>query len=107
MLSLDHPLGLGGSETRVGKHPDLRSDVAPVPWGPELLQPLPQALPHVDDPVSHSLDAVAPLLVQGRVFYDSIHYPAAVGWRVGVHGTDDQGHLGPTMLYIDCVLDFT
>ena len=89
ILSLDHPLGLGGGEPSVGEHPDLGGDVTPVPRRPELLKSLPQALSHVDNPVRHGLDAVAPLLVQGRVLDDSVHNSAAVSWRIGVHGTDD------------------
>ena len=38
------------SEAGVGEHPDLGGDVAPVPGGVQLLQLLPQARPHRDDP---------------------------------------------------------
>ena len=80
--------------------------MTPVTRGAELLQPLPEPLPHVDDPVRHGLDAVAPLLVQGRVLDDSVHNSAAVSWRIGVHGADDQGHLGPVMRSVNWVLIF-
>ena len=38
------------SEAGVGEHPNLGGDVAPVPRGVQLLQLLPQARPHRDDP---------------------------------------------------------
>ena len=80
--------------------------MTPVTRGAELLQPLPEPLPHVDDPVRHGLDAVAPLLVQGRVLDDSVHNSAAVSWRIGVHGAYDQGHLGPVMRLVNWGLIF-
>ena len=40
----------------VTEHSDLTGDVAPVPGSTELLQPLPQTDPHVNDPVRHHLD---------------------------------------------------
>ena len=83
------------SEPGVTEHPDLTGDVAPVPRGPQRLQPLPQARPHVDDPVRHGLDAVPPLAVEGGVLQHGVHYPAPVGRGVGVHRSDDQSHLGP------------
>ena len=68
--------------------------MAPVPWRGELLQPLPQPGPHVDDPVRHGLDAVSPLLVQAGVLQHGVNNPAAMSRGVGVGGTNNQGHLG-------------
>ena len=49
MLLLDEELTLSGRQTSVAKHSNLRSDVAPVPGGTELLKPLSQTSSHVDD----------------------------------------------------------
>ena len=50
-------------------------------------------LPHGDDSIRHSLDAVPPLLEEGLVLEDSVDNPGAVGGWIGVHRADDEGHL--------------
>ena len=92
---LDQPLTLSRVEASVAEHSNLGGDVTPVPGCPELLQPGPQPLSHANDPVRHHLDALLPLAVQGGVLQDGVHDPAAVGGGVGVHGADDESHLGP------------
>jgi len=60
----------------------------------KLFKPFPQSLPHVNDPVCHHFNAVLPFLEQLCILENQIYNPATVSRRVGVHCSNNQGHLG-------------
>ena len=89
----------------VAEHPDLLGDMGPGSRGAQLLQSLTQARPHADNAVRHGADSIAPLLIQGRVFENSVDNAAAVGRWVGVHGPHNERHLGLKAGYDEGVPD--
>lgn len=80
-------------EAGVREHTDLLSDVIPSARCAQFLQPLPESGSHGDDPFRHDLDAVLPLLVQGRVLKNNVYNSGSVSRWVGVHGSHQQSYL--------------
>ena len=71
--------------------------MTPVSECSQLLKSLSQTGSHVDNSVSHGLDTVSPFFVESGILQNSVNNSTSVCWWVGVHSTDDQGHLRPTI----------
>jgi hypothetical protein len=87
-------------EASVGKHANLRCDVAPVLFAAKFLKVLLKQCTHPDDAISHVLDLVKPLLAQGWIIENGGGDTRSMNRWIGVHGPYEDLELGLYLLLL-------